>query len=71
MVTFEKKLEKIRHLKKGKSVRAVSELCSIPKSTIGDIWKDREKIEAHVSASECPSLTKKKCIMREANFEKN
>ncbi len=67
MVTFEKKLEIIRHLKKGKSVRAVSELCSIPKSTVCDIWKDREKIEAHVSASESPSLMKR-CIMREANF---
>ena len=71
VVTFEKKLEIIAHMMKGKSGRALSELCSIPKSTIGDICKDREKIEGHDSASECPSLMKKRRIVREANFEKN
>jgi len=57
-------------MKKGKSVRAVSELCSIPKSMSGNIWKDREKIETHVFANECPSLMKKTCIVSEATFEK-
>ncbi len=41
--TFEKKLEIIEHLKKGKSLRAV--------------FLGRPRIiEAHVSTSECPSL---------------
>ena len=29
-----------------------------------DIWKDREKIEKHMTAA------KKRCIVRDANFEK-
>ena len=29
--------------------------------------KDREK---HVTASDCPSLAKKRCIVRDVNFEK-
>ena len=71
MLTLEKKLEIIGELKKGKSVRCVSGLYDVPnKSTVGDIWKDREKIEKHVTASECPSLAKKRCIVRDVNFEK-
>ena len=50
MLTLEKKLEIIGELKKGKSVRCVSRLYDVPnKSTVGDIWKDREKIEKHVT----------------------
>jgi len=42
----------------------------IPKSTVGDIWRERDKIEAHVSASENPLFAKKHCIMRDPHFEK-
>ena len=42
----------------------------IPKSTVADVRKVREKIERHVSASDNPSFAKKRCIVKEANFEK-
>ena len=41
---FRKKLEIISELKKGKSQRLVS--TEHDKSTVADIWKGREKIEA-------------------------
>lgn len=58
--------EIIAELWKGKSQR----LASVPKSTVGFIWKDRDKIEAHVSASGNPSFAKKRCIVREPQFDK-
>ena len=42
----------------------------IPKSTVADVWKAQEKIERHVSASDNPLFAKKRCIVKEANFEK-
>ena len=58
VLTLEKKLEIIGELKKGKSLRCVSGLYDVPKSTAVshshgpcDIWKDREKIEKHMTAS--------------------
>ena len=54
VLTLEKKLEIIGELKKGKSLRCVSGLYDVPKSTVVshcDIWKDREKIEKHMTAS--------------------
>ena len=53
-----------------KSQRFVSSLFDIPKSTVAYVWKAREKIERHVSASDNPSFAKKRCIVKEANFEK-
>ena len=54
--TLEKKLNIIGELKKGKFQRLVASDIEIPKFTIADILKDREKIEAHVSASDKPSF---------------
>lgn len=70
VITLEKKLEIIEELKKGKSQRCVSDIYNIPKSTIADIWKSKEKIEQHVSASDYAQFAKKRCIIREAHFEK-
>ena len=70
VLTLERKLEIIAEVKKGKSVRLVAGQFDVPKSTVSDIWKGREKIESFVSASECPSLTKKRCIVRDPNYEK-
>ena len=42
----------------------------MPKSTVADVWKAREKIERQVSASDNPSFAKKRCIVKDANFEK-
>ena len=41
----------------------------IDKSTIADTWKDRKKIKSHVFASDNPSFSKKRCIVREAQYE--
>ena len=68
VVTLEKKLEIISQLKKVKSQRFVSSLFDIPKSTVADVWKARDKIERHVSASDNPSFAKKRCIVKEANL---
>ena len=69
VITLERKLAIIEELKKGKSQRYVSELYQVPKSTVADIWKLKDKIESHVSASDNPSSAKKRCIMKEAQFE--
>ena len=69
VITLEQKLKIISDIRGGKSQRCVAEIYQTPKSTVGDIWKDREKIERHVSASDCPSFAKKRCIVREAKFE--
>ena len=69
-MTLERKLEIIGEIRKGKSQRLAAIQFDVPKSTIGDIWRERDKIEAHVSASENPSFAKKRCIVREPRFDK-
>ena len=44
MVTLEKKLEIIDELAKGKSQRYILNMYDVPKSTIDDIWRDKEKM---------------------------
>lgn len=48
VVTLEKKIDIIRELKTGVSQRDVAKKFSMAKSTIGDIWKDCQKIEDRV-----------------------
>lgn len=69
VITLETKLEVITMLKEGKSQRSVSASLNIPKSIVADIWKQRVKIEDHVSSSDCPASVKKRCIVREGQFE--
>ncbi len=69
VITLESKIKIIEELTKGKSQRLVSNIFEVPKSTVADIWKLREKIQLHVSSSDNPSLAKKRCIIREAQFE--
>jgi hypothetical protein len=59
----------IDDLRERKSQRLVSNIYGVPKSTVGDIWKDREKIQNYVLSSDCPSVSKKRHIIREAKFE--
>ena len=70
VITLDKKLAIISELRQGKSQRLVSALHSVAKSTVADIWKHREKITLHVTASDDPSYAKKRCIIREPHFEK-
>ena len=44
VITLEQKLKYIDDLKEGKSQRLVGDVHGVPKSTVGDIWKDRGKI---------------------------
>ena len=46
VLTLEMKLSIIKALEKGSSQRTVGESFGVPKSTVADIWKDRNKISA-------------------------
>ena len=70
VITLEKKLELISELEKGQSFRLVSQHYNIPKSTLADIWKKRDKISHHVSGSEIPDVAKKRRVVKEPQFEK-
>lgn len=69
VIFLEKKLE-IRYERQGVSQRVVADHFGVPKSTVGYIWKNKEKIEMHVTASANPAFTKKPCIVRDAHFQK-
>ena len=69
VITLDQKLKIIDDLRKGRSQQLVSDTYGVPKSTIDDIWKERDKVENYVSTSDCPSVAKKKCIIRKAKFE--
>ena len=70
VITLEQKLKIIDDLKERKSQQLVGDIHGVPKSTVGDIWKDRGKIDKYASTSDCPTFAKKRCIVREAKFEK-
>ena len=61
-----RKLKIIVMLKSRKSLKGVSTITKVPKSTIAYTWKQREKIECHVSLSDYPATAKIRCIVREA-----
>ena len=68
VLSLEKKIEIIREIEKGKSQHRVAEIFELPKSTIEDIWKDREKISWDVFGAEDPTVAKRRCIVRESQF---
>ena len=69
-LTLGKKLEIVQSPEKGASQRVVGEKFGVAKSTIADIWKDRQKISNTVSASDSPAFAnKKRCIIRHAKFD--
>ena len=70
VMSLEKKLDIITQRRQGRSQRAVADGFGVAKATVGDIWKNREKIEIHVSASTNPAFAKKRCIVRDAHFHK-
>ncbi len=70
VLTLEKKLEILKELEKGLSQRVVGEKFGVAKSTVADIWKDRQKIINAISSSESPAFSnKKRCIIRPPRFE--
>ena len=69
MVTLETKMEIVCELQKGNSQRVVAERFGVAKSTVGDIWKYRQKIEDCISSSESLVYAKKRCVVREPKFE--
>ena len=68
--TLETKLEIVKALEKGDSQRLVGQKFSIAKSTVADIWRDREKITDTVASSESPAFAnKKRCVIRHPKFD--
>ena len=53
---LEKKLQVIAEVRNGKPQRLVAETLGVPKSTVSDIWKEIEKIEAHQEALYCAGV---------------
>ena len=70
VLTLEKKLEILKELQRGSSQRAVGDKFNVPKSTVADIWKDRQKITDAIAASESPEFSnKKRRIIRSPTFD--
>ena len=68
VITLDQKLNIIDDLRKGKPQQLVSDTFGVPKPTIGDIWKEQEKIENYVSMSDCPSIAKKNALSEKQNL---
>ena len=69
VVTLEVKLKIIKELEEDKLQRLVAEQFKVAKSTISDIWRDREKIKKHVSSCANPQqFAKRCCLVREPVF---
>ena len=63
-------MEIVRELQNGHSQRAIAEKYGVAKSTVGNIWKYRQKIdECSISSSESLVYVKKRCVMREPIFD--
>ena len=62
------KLNIIAELQKGKSQRLVSDIFHVSRSTVNDIWRQREKIEQYITCCDNPTLVKKQCIVRQVHF---
>ena len=64
VITLENKLQVIAEVRNGKSQRLVVETLGVPKSTGGDIWKERLKKSKHtLSTSSNLSYAKKCCAV--------
>ena len=70
VLSLERKLDIIAQVRQGKLQGAVAKVFDMAKSTMGDIRKNREKIERHVSTSANPVFAKKHGIMRDKHFHK-
>ena len=55
-MSLEKKLDIIAELRQGKSQRAISDRFGVAKSTMGNIWNNKDKIETHVTTSANPTV---------------
>ena len=65
-ISLETKLKVIDEISKGQLQRHASEVFGIPKSTVPDVWKHRDKIKDHVFAAEAPEeYAKKRTIIRD------
>jgi len=69
VLSLDTKLQIIADLQQGKSQRFTAEKFEVAKSTVCDIWKDRQKIQDCVSSSDSPVLAKKRCIIRDPKYE--
>ena len=67
-VSLELKLNIIAELQKGKSQRLVSDIFHVSRSTVNDIWRQREKIEQYITCCDNLTLVKKRCMIRQVHF---
>ena len=67
-VSLELKLNIIAELQKGKSQRLVSDIFHVSRSTVNDIWRQREKIEQYITCCDNFTLVKKRCMIRQIHF---
>ena len=70
IMSLKKKLDIIAKVRQGKSQKAVSVRFGVAKSTLGDIWKNKDKIKTHVTARANATFAKRRCIVRDAHFQK-
>ena len=68
VLTLAKKMEIVRELQNGHSQRAIAEKYGVAKSTVGDIWKYRQKLDDCISSSESLVYAKKRCVVHEPKF---
>ena len=62
-------MEIVGALDNGTVQRQVATKFGVAKSTVADIWKDRQKLSTFTLASESCSYAKKRCIIREPKFD--
>ena len=67
-MTLEKKMEIVCELQNGNLQRTVAEKHRVTKSTVGNIWKYRQKLEDCISSSKSLLYAKKHCIVREPKY---
>ena len=44
-------------------IRIIALKYGVAKSTVGDIWKYRQKLEDYISSSETPLYAKRRCVV--------
>ena len=69
VATLDTKMKIIGEVKEGSSQKFVADKYGVAKSTVSDIWKDREKIENSMSSVDSVTLSKKRCIVRQLKFD--
>ena len=63
------KMEIVRELQNGHTQRTTAEKYGVTKSTVGDIWKYRHKLEDRISSSEIQLYAKRHCVVCKPKYD--